>query len=90
MSDFGETYDTILKHDSAASAKLHHIFTLIFDYHPLICSEAHRLLLSSDNPPKTDYLQKCWNAVELNSSLNGTSARNSLHSSSAFSRHSLG
>jgi len=40
--------------------------------------------------PKRDYLQKCWNAVELNSSLNGTSARNSLHSTSAFSRQSFG
>jgi len=37
-----------------------------------------------------DYLQKCSNAVELNSSLNGTSVRNSVHFSSAFSRHSSG
>ena len=35
------------------------------------------------------YLQKYPNAVELNSSLSGTSTRNSLHSSSAYSRHSL-
>ena len=39
---------------------------------------------------KTNYPQKCSNAVELNSSLNGTSARNSEHSSSAPSWHSLG
>ena len=52
--------------------------------------QVYPLLLSSDNPSKTAYLQKCSNAVELNSSLSGGSARNALHSSSAFSWHTLG
>jgi len=52
------------------------------------CGIIYYFMLSLDNPSMADYLQKCSNAVELNSSLNGTSARNSLHSSSAFSWHS--
>ena len=54
------------------------------------CGIIYYFLLSLDNLSMADYLQKCSNAVELNSSLNGTSARNSLHSASAFSRHSSG
>jgi len=84
------TFSLLVRNHSTASATVFYVISSVYVNHRLLCSFFDAsITIIIKQCTETDYLQKPSNAVELNCSLSGGSARNSLHPSSAFSVHSL-